>query len=149
MNAAQVHLLTTHAPVFAILFGLVIWLAGLVWRKVDFRRAALLLFLLAGLLAVPAFVSGKPALKTMESLPGVNRQALDQHEEVAMLALAATAVLGLAAVAGLVAFRKAAAWPRWFGGVALTLALVSGALMIWTASLGGKGRHSEINRPAR
>jgi hypothetical protein len=149
MSATQVHLITSHAPVFAILFGLVIWLAGLVWRKVDFRRAALLLFLLAGLLAVPAFVSGRPALKAMEFLPGVNRHALDQHEEVAMLALAATALLGLAAGAGLVAFRKAAAFPRWFGGVTLALALVSGALMIWTASLGGQGRHSEISRSAR
>lgn len=149
MNAAQVHLITTHAPVFAILFGLVIWFAGLVWRKVDFRRAALLLFVLAGLLAVPAFVSGRPALRAMENLPGVNRHALDQHEEVAALALAATAVLGLTTAAGLVVFRKAAALPRWFGGVTLALALVSGALMIWTASLGGKGRHSEISRPAR
>lgn len=149
MNAAQVHLISTHAPVFAILFGLVIWFAGLVWRKADFRRAALLLFVLAGLLAVPAFVSGRPARQAMDSLPGVNHHALDQHEEVAMLALAATTVLSLAAVAGLVAFRKAAALPRWFGVVTLALALVSGTLMIWTAGLGGQGRHSEINRPAR
>jgi len=144
MNAAHLHLITTRAPVFAILFGLILWLAGLGLRSVDFRRAALLLFVLAGLLSAPAFLSGKPALRAIESMPGLNRNATDQHEEVAVLALAATALLGLGSLAGLIAFRRAGATPGWFGEMILAAALLSGALVGWTANLGGKARHAEI-----
>lgn len=149
MNAAHLHLITTHAPVFAILFGLILWLAGLALRSVDFRRAALLLFLLAGLLAVPAFLSGKPAFYALQTLPGLNRDATEQHEEVASLALVATALVGVAALGGLIAFRRAGSLPRWFAGVILAGALLSGSLMIWTAALGGKARHAEIGQPSR
>jgi hypothetical protein len=149
MNAAHLHLITSHAPAFAILFGLILWLAGLALRSVDFRRAALLLFVLAGLLSAPAFLSGKPAFRAIQAMPGLNRDATDQHEEVAVLAFAVTALLGLGSLSGLVAFRRSGALPRWFGGLILTGALASGALMGWTASLGGKARHTEIGQTPR
>ncbi len=149
MSAAQLHLITTHAPGFAILFGLVVWLAGLGFRSPDFRRAALLLFVLAGVLAAPAFLTGRPALPAVEGMPGMDSRSLAQHEEVAVLALAASSLLGLAALGGLVCLRRSPRWPRWFSVLTLGLALLSGALMIWTAGLGGRARHPEISRPAR
>ncbi len=144
MNAAHLHLVVTHAPTFAVLFGLALWLAGLLLRSPDIRRAALLLFVFAGVLSGAAYFSGQPAAQALMAMPGMNRDLLDQHQEVAVVAFALTAALGLVAAAGLIAFRPPKPAPRWFAWLALTLALVCGGLMSWTSYLGGKARHSEI-----
>lgn len=144
MNAAHLHLVLTHAPTFAILFGVVLWLAGLILRSADFRRAALLLFVLAGALSAGAYLTGKPAAQSLMTMPGMNRDLLDQHQEVAVLAFVMTATLGLAALAGLIAFRPPKLAPRWFSVLALVLVLLAGGLMTWASYLGGKARHSEI-----
>lgn len=149
MNAAHLHLIVTHAPTFAVLFGCVLWLAGLVLRSPDFRRAALLLFVLAGALSASAYFTGGPAAQTLMTMPGMNRDLLDQHQEVAVLAFVLTAVLGLAALAGLIAFRPPKPAPRWFAALALALALLAGGLLSWTSYLGGKARHSEIQPMTR
>jgi FtsH-binding integral membrane protein len=146
MNAAHLHLVTSHAPIFGLFFGLVVWLWALLRRSQEVRRAALLLFVLSGLLAIPAFTSGSPAAKSVLNLPGVNRDAVDRHEEVAVLAFVATALLGCVALAGLVAFRLPKSLPRWFGAVTLGLVLLAGGLMTWASSIGGQTRHPEVRR---
>jgi hypothetical protein len=50
----------------------------------------------------------------------------------------------LVALAGLLIYRKAHRAPGWFSAVALLLAVITTATMVWTASLGGKIRHTEI-----
>ncbi len=149
MNAAHLHLIVTHAPTFAVLFGCVLWLAGLVLHSLDFRRAALLLFVLAGALSAGAYFTGGPAAQPLMTMPGMNRDLLDQHQEVAVLAFVLTVVLGVAALAGLVAFRPPKPAPRWFAVLALVLALLAGGLLSWTSYLGGRARHSEIQPMTR
>jgi MFS family permease len=149
MNAAYLHLLTSHAPVCAVVFGLLLWVLGWCWRGPDFRRAALVLFLLAGLLSGPAYLSGAPARRALTAQEGWDARAADQHEEVAALALGAA--LALAAAAGFALFRlgRASQLPRSLSGLLLGLALLSGATLVWTSGLGGRVRHVEIRQPMR
>lgn len=149
MNAAHVHLISSHAPVCAVGFGLLLWLVGLARGSVDFRRAAFVLFVAAGLLSVPAYWTGRPALQALEPVSGWDARVARQHEEVAVLALASSGVLGLAALAALWRLRKVPRLPRGFSGLVLGLALVSGGVLCWTSGLGGRVRHSEIVAPAR
>lgn len=149
MHTAYLHLLTSHAPVCAVVFGLLLWALGACGRGPDFRRAALVLFLLAGLLSGPAYLSGAPARRALATRTDWDARAADQHEEVAALALGAT--LALTAAAGLALFRlsRASQLPRGLSGLLLGLALLSGATLVWTSGLGGRVRHVELRQPMR
>lgn len=149
MNAAHVHLISSHAPVYAVGFGLLLWLVGVVRHSVDFRRAAFILFVAAGLLSGPAYWSGRPALRTLESAPGWDARVARQHEEIAALALGGSVVLGLVALVALFRLGKGPSLPRSLSGLVLGLALVSGVALGWTSGLGGRVHHPEIVSPSR
>ncbi len=149
MNAAHVHLISSHAPVCAVGFGLLLWLVGVVRRSVDFRRAAFILFVAAGLLSGPAYWSGRPALRALESTSGWDARVARQHEEMAVLALGGSIVLGLAALVALLRLEKVPSLPRSVSGLVLGLALMSGVALCWTSGLGGRVHHPEIVSPTR
>ncbi len=146
MNAAHLHLLISHAPLCAVLFGLVLWGLGRRWRSVDCRRAALVLFLLAGLLAAPAYASGSPALRALESFTGWDRRAAEQHAELALPTLVITALLAVGAAAGLWTLRRAPHLPRSLAVTLPGLSLLSAGSLAWTSSLGGRTRHLELHQ---
>jgi hypothetical protein len=118
------------------------------------ERIALWVLALAGVAAVPTYLTGRPASALLSKvMPGLSMDAGDQHAEVAALALTLSLVCAAVAATGLAAFRRGKRRPSWFIAFVLSLAVLSTGTMIWTASLGGKVRHTEIaelrslNRP--
>jgi hypothetical protein len=95
-------------------------------------------------LAVPVYLTGEPAEHLVEHLPGVTKPAIEQHEESAEAAFIAVLVLGIAVLGALGFFRGPRPIPHWFGVVSLVIALATCGLMLRTANLGGKVRHTEI-----
>ena len=144
MNATHLHLLLNHVPVLGTVLGLGL-LAFASWRRSEeIKRAALGLFVIAALVAIPTYLTGEPAEDTVESLPGVTHPLIERHEEAAVVAFTGMLGLGVVALAGLFFFRRQRPVPAWFGIVTLAAALVVSGLMGWTASLGGRVRHTEI-----
>jgi hypothetical protein len=144
MNAIHVHLMLTHVPVLGTVFGLGLLLVAL-WRRSDeVKKVALGVFVLAALFAVPVYLTGEPAEDGVKGLPGVTKAVIEDHEEAAEVAFTSLVILGVGALAGLFFFRRGKAVPGWFGAGLLAAALVVGGLMIWTANLGGRVRHTEI-----
>ena len=132
VTTAHIHLVLSHVPVMAILFGLGLLAFG-VWRgSQDIQKAALGTFVAAALLAVPSYLTGEPASGTIKGLPGFSEHILEQHQAAAGVALA-----------GLIHFRGRAV-AAWFVVLLLVGGLVVGVLMARTANLGGQIRHSEI-----
>ena len=145
MNPAHLHLIVTHLPVLGSVFGVVLLLLALIRRSEELKRAAFTIFIVAALLAVPTYLTGQPASTVlMKAVPGMSMDKGDQHAEVAVLALVAASVLGVAALAGLLVYRKGKQVPGWLTALALCLAVLTAALMAWTANLGGQVRHTEI-----
>jgi len=143
VTAAHLHLTLCHVPIMAIVFGFG-WLGFGLWRgSPDLQRAALVMFVVAAVLAVPLHLTGGPAASVVKGLPGFSDSILERHQAAAGVTLAGCIVLGIAALAGLILFRDRVV-AGWFGGLLLVGALVVGSLVIWTASLGGQIRHSEI-----
>jgi uncharacterized membrane protein len=143
VTAAHIHLALCHVPIMAILFGLG-WLAYGVWRgSRDIQKAALVMFVMAAVLAVPLYLTGGTASGVIKGLPGFSDHILEQHQAAAGVTLAGCIVLGFAALAGLILFRGRDV-AGWFGVLILAGALVVGGLVVWTANLGGQIRHSEI-----
>lgn len=144
MNATHLHLLLNHIPVLGAAFGLGLSVFAL-WQKSDeLKKAALGVFLIIALLAVPVYLTGEPAEGAVKSLPGVSQPIIEEHERAATVAFTGVLVLGVAAMAGLFFFRRGRRMPAWFGSLILTASLIVSGLMVWTATVGGQIRHTEI-----
>ncbi|MGE0352901.1 MAG: hypothetical protein AB7I33_05330 [Gemmatimonadales bacterium] len=148
MNTAHLHLLVNHLPVLGVLFGVLLLAWAVFRRSPQLTRAALGVFVLAGIAGLVAYLTGEPAEEAVERLSGVSETLIGQHEDAALAATFGAGLLGLLALAGLVAFRRLADLPRWFTGASLAFGLVATGMMAWTANLGGQIRHSEIRAGA-
>jgi hypothetical protein len=116
-------------------------------RNETLQRAALATFVLTALAAIPAFLTGEPSEDIVEHLTGTAEQAIEAHEEAAVVALIAVEALGALALAALLLFRKRLV-PRALAGVALVFALATAGWMAQTANLGGRIRHAELRATA-
>ena len=147
MNWAHVHLMLNHVPVLGTVFGLVLLGWALVRRNEMLQRAALGTFIFTALAAIPVFLTGEPSEEMVEHLAGTAEQAIEAHEEAAVVALIAIEALGALALAALLLFRKRV-MPRPMVGAALVFALVTAGWMAQTANLGGRIRHAELRAGA-
>jgi hypothetical protein len=145
MNLIHLHLMLNPAPILGTLFGLGLLGFGL-WRKsMDNQKAALGMLVLAALLAVPVFLTGEPAEDAAENQPGVSQPIIEAHESAATGAFGG---VGVAALGGLIVFRRGKPLLVWFGSAILGTSLIVGGLMAWTANLGGQVRHTEVRKNA-
>jgi uncharacterized membrane protein len=144
MNAAHLHLALNHVPVVGIWFALLVLVLALLRASEELKRAALILFAAVGLASVPAYFSGQEAEEIVEHLPGVEHDRIEEHEESGRWAAILGGALALLAAALLWRFRAPHPLPGWAVGVPLLLALIVGAVMARTATLGGEIRHEEI-----
>jgi len=144
MNAAHLHLISTHLAVVGTGFGFCLLLWSLARRSDELIDISLGVFVIAALLTIPAYLSGPPAEALIKGTPGVVGELIEQHAELALVALVGVGVLGLTSLAGLIAWRSPRVYRRWFVALVVVLALAVGGLMGWTANLGSKVRHSEI-----
>jgi uncharacterized membrane protein len=148
MSPVHVHLLLNHVPVVGIGFAFLVLLIGVLRNSDELKKVAFGLFVLAALITVPVYLSGEPSEDAVEHLPGVAKSVIESHEESALIAFIATGLLGLVSLVGIALLGRARAIPKWFGAIALVLALVTGGLMARTGNLGGQVRHTEIRNDA-
>ena len=137
MNAAHIHLVVNHVPLFAALFGAGLLAWGLFKNEPSLRAAGLILGLIAGIGGVVAVQSGERAEDIVEEYAGTNENALSEHEEAAELTQWAAILLGLISLSALVlpkgreALRSRVEW------VTLAFFVVTLAMVARTANLGG------------
>lgn len=147
MDAAHLHLVLNHAPLFGVVFAVI----GLAWALVrasdGVARASLGLLVLAGLLVVPVYLSGEDAEEIVEDQVGVSHDAIEEHEEAALGGAIAVGVVGLLGLALLLGFRGREI-PRGMTGLALVLALAAAGWIGYVANLGGQINHPEIRSGA-
>src|SRR5688572_18632246 len=145
MNAAYAHLTLNHIPVLGVPFGLALLAAAVFWRNETLRRAGWVTLVIVALVAIPVYFSGEGAEEIVEHEPGVSHDTIEEHEEIALVAVIGMEVLGALALAGLLLSRRAAGAPPWMGIGSLVLALVVAGLMGLTAYRGGKINHPEAH----
>lgn len=145
MNAAHLHLMVNHLPLFASLFATAILAFGLYRGMTQLVNVGLVLALVAGLGAFAAAQTGERAEGVVEDLPGVTEIAIENHEEAAEAAMWAAILAGLVALGGLALPDRAHRTQRVAAMVALALSLVAFLLVARAANLGGHIRHTEIS----
>ena len=143
MSIVHLHLLLNHIPVVGALFALLLFAAAIFLRETVSTRFALGFSAAIALVAVAVYFTGEPAEEAIEKLAGISERVIEEHEEAAELSTIAMSGFGALSLAALVFFRKRQV-PRWVGMAGFAGTVVLGALMGWTANLGGQIRHSEI-----
>ncbi|MBL7709537.1 MAG: hypothetical protein JNJ86_10720 [Chitinophagaceae bacterium] len=143
MNAAQIHLALNHAPLFLSLIGGGILLLGMIKKNESFKNLSLYFLIAAAVFTIPVFLTGEGTEELVENLPGVNENAIEEHEEMAKISLIIISIMGGLALIGLFIRNKASMARILFSGLVL-LSLGSFVTMAQTAHLGGLIRHSEI-----
>jgi uncharacterized membrane protein len=144
MNGAQIHLAFNHLPIFGVLFGSLFLVVAVVRNSVQLKQAGLWLCLAAAVGAVPAYLAGEPAEDVVLNVAGIEEERIEAHEEMALIALIGTGILGAASLAGLYLSRKSGAPPDMLVIGCLVLSLVALVILGWTAHLGGQIHHPEI-----
>jgi hypothetical protein len=144
VNAAYVHVALNHVPVLGTVFGLLLLAAAVARRNQTLLRSGWVTLAIVALVAVPVYLTGEGAEEIVEGDPAVSHDAIEAHEELALVALVGLEALGLLALAALVLSRRGPA-PAWLGPTSLVLALAVAGLMLLTAERGGRINHPEIH----
>ena len=143
MNPAHLHLMINHFPVIGLIISSAILAVALLRRSDEITRVGAVLLVFVALITIPVYLTGEPAHEIVEHLPGASEDILHAHEDVAVYAMILIEILGAAALAGLVAFRRALTLPSWFAPGFFVLSIVAVALVGWTSSIGGQIMHPE------
>ncbi len=143
MNSVQIHLALTHVPVILSLVGLVMLIVALLMKNATVLNTSYIIIAVAGVAALPVYFSGESAEEAVEHAAGVSKSIIENHEEVAKLAMISIASAGIISLVALISRRWVAA-SKILKIAVLLFAFTSGALMAQTAHLGGQIRHTEI-----
>ena len=143
MNATQIHLALTHVPVILSFTGLAFLIGSYFVKNPFLTKVAFFTLAAAALFAIPVYLTGEGTEHAVENLPGVSEPIIEEHEDMAKIALIVIIITGLLSLAGM----YFTATHRFAKGIrigVLLLALGSVGMLAQTAHLGGQVRHSEI-----
>lgn len=156
MEIAYLHLITNHIPIIGVPFALFILAIGLIRKNDAVKQLGYLMFSLLAVATIAVYFLGQGGEDFIEELPGVEHDAIEDHEEFAVFALASVIITGLVALFGFIRYggisflfgkpeseRQSA--PGWLGVVVLLLGLLSAATLGYTGRLGGVIRHPEFH----
>ena len=143
MNLAHVHLLLNHFPTIGFGIGIALYVASMIGKKDDLKRASLVVLFLIAAVAIPTYMSGNAAEEVLKD-KGVSSSAIRAHEDAALWAFVVMEITGFLAWLSLWQYRVVRRVPGWTTPVILILSLMSFAAMARTANLGGEIRHPEI-----
>jgi uncharacterized membrane protein len=143
LAGAHPHLLVNHVPIIGVFFGLGFLIASYFVAADVLRRAAFAILVAVALGAAAAKYSGDAAEKAVEGYPGVQRELIHAHKDIADTSYLVAAVVGVLALGALVRWRQSPVPSNATHVIVLGAAVVSG-LMAYTGLLGGRVRHTEL-----
>ena len=144
MNQAHLHLIVNHVPIVGSLFAAVLLGVGILRHNLDLTKAGLVAVLAAGLLCLPAQLTGEGAAAIAQQLPRVSRALIHNHEEAAELGFWALEGAAALALFGLLLLKNASPKARLVTLLALVATLLSFGLLARAGNLGGQIGHPEI-----
>lgn len=144
MNAAHLHLLFTHLPIIGLAFVMLVNLVALLRKNAELQKLTLWLYLLLGVFALLAYLTGDGAEEIMKTYPGITEELIGPHETFAVIfftGLMTTAALSMVAL--YVTKTKKELLFR-FNLWLLIIGLLIGFFAFKTGSTGGSIRHTEM-----
>lgn len=147
MNGAQVHLAVNHLPVVGMMIGFLVMFASFFLKNEVVKKTGLALLVFTAITVAPAYLSGEGAEEVVEGMPCISESLIHDHEESAELSLVFTAITGgVAALALFLGRKRNGELSKKTAVGAFALSLVSVAMLVNTAHLGGLIHHPEIRK---
>jgi beta-lactamase regulating signal transducer with metallopeptidase domain len=146
MNTAHWHLLFNHFPIIGNIIGLFLLALGFLLKNEIVRRCAYAVFILTGLLCIPAYLTGEPAEEVAENLAGVSHQIIHKHEDAAAFGFLASGITAISALIALFASLRNKTWKGMLGILTLLAAVGTAIIMYNVGNSGGEIRHTEIRK---
>lgn len=145
MNAAEIHLAINHLPIAATLFGVLILIGGMLVKSDMVKKTGLILLIAAGLLTIPAVVSGENAEEIVENMSiGEDlHDIIHEHEEMAESARWVSLGVSLLAILAFYFTHAKKAPAKIFTILTLIAGLGSVLYLANVGSSGGEIRHTE------
>src|SRR6202049_3791579 len=106
MNYAHLHLILTHFPPVLSLGGAASAAAGVLRRRRDLLRIALMLLIGVGAMMPLVYLAGDRAADSIGRVEGVQQDAIAPHQHAATIALASSMATALMAGALLIIDRR-------------------------------------------
>ena len=101
MTQTHIHLMITHLSIIGSFLGGCVLVYAL-WTKSNHTKiAAYNIFIISAVAAGIAYLTGDAAQDTVENIPGVAKNMIDQHEDFAAIALVSLIILGVVSIFGL------------------------------------------------
>ena len=144
MNQAHIHLIVNHVPIVGSLFALILLAAGLLRKNDTLTQAGLVAVLAAGLLCLPAQLTGEGAAKIVQDMPRVSRALIQDHGAAAELGFWVLESAAALALFSLLLLKSASPKARLLALLTLVAAVLSFGLLARAGYLGGQIRHTEI-----
>lgn len=145
MDATRIHLIVTHFPVFGLFLGFAVLLYGMIRKEREVKivsHAIIIISIVGGLIA---FQTGESAEETVENVTGIIEDTIEQHEESAETTILFFYGLGALTLTSLYAELKSKRYSKQMLMAVIICTALTFSFVAWTASLGGKIRHTEID----
>ncbi|MBO2012611.1 hypothetical protein [Hymenobacter negativus] len=144
MNQAHIHLIVNHVPIIGSLFAAVLLGVGLLRQNSSLTKAGHVAVLAAGLLCLPAQLTGAGAAAIVQNLPRVSRALIHNHAEAAELGFWVLEGAASLALLSLLMLKNNSPKARLLSLLTLVAATISFSLLARAGNLGGQIRHTEI-----
>lgn len=148
MNDAHLHMIVNHFPIIGTIFGLGILITGLLLKNNSVKNTAYVLFIVAAIFAAFSMGTGDGAEDIAEKLPGVTKEIIKTHEELADKFAILLYVLGVVSLVGIVLNIKNHAKAKLLSWLAIVIAIGAVFLATKVGTSGGEVRHTEIRTDA-
>lgn len=145
MDTTRMHLIITHFPVFGLFLGFAVLLYGIIRRSREIKIVSHAIIVISIVTGLIAFQTGESAEETVENVTGIVDDTIEEHEESAEITILFFYGLGALTLTSLYAVLKSNRYSKQMSIVIIICTALTFSLVAWTASLGGKIRHTEIN----
>ena len=145
MNPAYLHLIVNHVPIIGIGFVILLFIIGLVRKSGELINVSLIFVIFIALFTIVVHQTGEAAEEFVQGKPGFSEEVVLEHDYAADLAFIFAEVIGVFALLALATKRYKKKYANALVVITLIGLIVTGALMIRAANLGGKINHPEIH----
>jgi uncharacterized membrane protein len=144
MNFAHMHVVLNHVPSLGTLFGVGLFIASLIQKNEKLQRRSLELLVLMSLAVLPTYLSGNASQLMLRSRTDISQGLIEAHQNSAIISLILVTITGTLAWFGLWQFRRFLR-PGPMNTIAvLVFSVITSAMILRTANLGGDISHPEI-----
>jgi len=147
MNFAHLHIVLNHVPSIGTTVGVVLLIASFYKKSDRLQKLSLEILVLMALVALPTYVSGNAAQQILRARTDIPKGLIEAHQNSAMLTLILLIFTGTLAWFGLWQFRRFARPGSALSTATLVFSILTAALILRTANLGGDISHPEIRSP--